>query len=72
MHQNEIDRRALLDRKTLLGADGRPGLLPVRNTTFYAMIASGKFPPPRKIGRRSVWIASEVFAALERLASEGR
>ncbi|WP_288094189.1 hypothetical protein [Thiomonas sp.] len=71
MNQSQFDPRALLRKSQIIGGAGHPALLPVKNTTFYALIQAGKFPAPKKIGRSSFWPASEVFAALEKLASEG-
>lgn len=61
----------LLDKKSILGTPGQPGLLPIKNTHFYTLIARGDFPPPLKIGRRSVWRAEDVALAIERLTSGG-
>ncbi|OYV34993.1 MAG: hypothetical protein B7Z83_07805 [Thiomonas sp. 20-64-5] len=69
MNQSQFDPRALLRKRQIIS--GTAPLLPVGNTAFYALIQEGRFPKPRKIGRASVWPASEVFAALEKLASEG-
>lgn len=34
------------------------------HSTLYARIAAGRFPRPRKDGRMSWWMASDVLAAL--------
>jgi prophage regulatory protein len=54
-----IRRRALLE------------LLGVSNTTLYAWIAAGTFPPPISIGKNSVaWLADEVAAFIEQRRKE--
>ena len=65
------DPRALLRKSQIIGGSGQQPLLPIKNTTFYALISAGKFPAPRKIGRSSFWPAAEVFAAIEKLTAEG-
>lgn len=32
----------------------------IKRTTLYDWMAKGVFPRPRKLGRRSVWLAEEV------------
>jgi len=32
----------------------------IGKTTLYAMMAAGTFPRPVKVGRRSLWVESEV------------
>ena len=66
---HHTDPRALLRKSQIIG--GNTPILPLGNTAFYALIQAGKFPKPRKIGRASVWPASEVFAAIEKLSTEG-
>lgn len=34
-------------------------------STFYAAIAAGLVPPPVKFGRKSLWLNSELQAAIE-------
>ncbi|CDW95810.1 MULTISPECIES: AlpA family transcriptional regulator [unclassified Thiomonas] len=71
-HQTaHTDPRALLRKSQIIGGAGQQPLLPIKNTTFYALIQAGKFPAPKKIGRSSFWPAAEVFAAIEKLTAEG-
>lgn len=35
-------------------------LVPVSKATLYRMISDGKFPKPRKLGKRSVWSDSDI------------
>lgn len=65
----DIPHNALLGKKAILGNPTSPGLLPIGNTAFYDLIQQGRFPRPRKIGRRSVWVAGEVLAAISKLAA---
>ena len=37
-------------------------LFPLSKATLYRMIASGAFPKPRRLGRRSVWAEQEIQA----------
>lgn len=39
---------------------GPCGLIPVSRSTFYRGIEDGRFPRPLKIGRISVWRASDI------------
>jgi len=40
-------------------------------TKVYAMIATGELPKPRKYGRASRWLESEVDKALAKLDQAG-
>ena len=64
---NEIDPRALMDKGRIIG--GKTPLLPIGNTYFYYLISIGKFPKPVKIGKRSFWLAGDVFSALQQLSA---
>ena len=35
-------------------------IVPLAPSTLYAQVAAGKFPKPRKIGKRSLWRLSDV------------
>lgn len=41
-------------------------LIPVSKTTLYGWIKSGRFPAPRKLGRSSAWLESEVREVMQR------
>jgi len=43
----------------------------VAPSTWWAGVASGKFPTPVKCGRRSFWPQSVIAAYIERLKSNG-
>lgn len=41
-------------------------LLPIGRSTFLAGVASGKYPPPVKLGKRTTaWRKSDILALLE-------
>ncbi|MGH8082927.1 MAG: helix-turn-helix transcriptional regulator [Lysobacter sp.] len=42
----------------------------VGKSSLYTAIRAGKFPKPHKRGRTSVWLASEVQAAIDAEAAE--
>lgn len=46
--------------RELTGGGGRLGVIPVSKATLYRMIAAGKFPKPRKLGHRSIWVEEDV------------
>ena len=41
-----------------------PPLVPVCRAAWYRGIKSGRYPPPVKLGRVSVWRASEIYALI--------
>lgn len=63
----QIHEDALLRVAQILGSADAPPLIAIGRTKFYALIASGQLPPPRKLGRTSVWRAGDVIDALRRL-----
>ncbi len=67
--QYEFHPDARLRLKDILGLDGRPPLLSIRRTKFYALVAAGKLPAPQKIGAASVWRAGELLTAIDQLTS---
>lgn len=48
---------------------GKPGLLPMCRTKWYNGVSAGEFPRPIKVGRLSLWRASDIKALLDRLAA---
>ena len=48
---------------------GRRPLIPLSRSGFYAAVRRGELPPPRKIGRSSVWSESEIRAAIDMLVA---
>ena len=41
-------------------------LVPVSKATLYRMIAEGRFPKPRRLGRRSVWSEQDIYVWCQR------
>ena len=35
-------------------------IVPISKPTFYRLVAAGKFPKPRKLGKRSVWSDEDI------------
>lgn len=46
-------------------------ILGISRSRLYDGIARGEFPAPRKLGRSSVWIKSEIEAVLTSLPTGG-
>jgi hypothetical protein len=46
------------------------GMIRGGRTWFYKMIKLGVFPPPVKVGRKSLWKAEEIGKALERFEAK--
>jgi len=56
------DPGVLRERKV----NGRPGLLDLGPSTWYALVADGKAPSPIKIGRSCFWLESDIAAFIDR------
>lgn len=64
---------ALLRLVQILGnpKSGIPGIIPVSKSTWWAGVASGKFPKPIRISRRCVaWRASDINDLVESFDEE--
>ena len=46
-------------------------LISVSKSTWFAGVATGKFPPPIKCGRRSFWPQSQIVEFIESLKAQG-
>jgi predicted DNA-binding transcriptional regulator AlpA len=46
-------------------------IIPVSQSNWYAGVASGRFPPPIKIGCRSFWPQSVIENYISTLNSQG-
>lgn len=44
----------------------------IKKSKFYELIAEGKMPKPNKIGNASVWVESELDAALTKFLAEAQ
>ena len=52
---------------------GIPALIPVSRSTWYAGVASGRFPKPVHLGARTVaWRIIDIRALMDRLAARPR
>jgi predicted DNA-binding transcriptional regulator AlpA len=59
-----------LRKKDVVGFGKR---LPVSDSTFFRLLRAGKFPQPTRVSERvSMWRASDVDAALEKLAGDSQ
>ncbi len=59
------------ERKYLRLSQIIPHILPISKTQFYAGIAAGRFPPPFKAGpRTSLWVASDIYDAIDKLEKQ--
>jgi prophage regulatory protein len=45
-------------------------LVPVGRAYWYELVRDGKAPRPIKLGKRSLWLESEISAWVERLAEQ--
>jgi predicted DNA-binding transcriptional regulator AlpA len=43
------------------------GVLPISRSRWYAGVASGEFPKPRKIGSASLWDVKDIRALKQRI-----
>jgi predicted DNA-binding transcriptional regulator AlpA len=66
----ELHPDARLRLRDILGLHGRPPLLSIGRTKFYALVKSGKLPAPDKIGSASVWRFGNLLSAIDKLNSE--
>ncbi|MFM9940570.1 MAG: helix-turn-helix transcriptional regulator [Hyphomicrobiaceae bacterium] len=60
----------LRDKSSLSADEICDFILRVQVAALYKQIAKGQFPPPLKIGARSVWLARDVVAFLETRKAE--
>jgi predicted DNA-binding transcriptional regulator AlpA len=45
---------------------GMDPIIPVSKSTWWAGVADGRFPKPIKIGRVSLWKASDIYRLMEK------
>lgn len=58
-----MEQDKLLEIKAVLA------LLKIGKTNLYKCIKTGLLPKPKKIGRRSLWLTSELNTAIRRLGN---
>jgi prophage regulatory protein len=71
---NSIDDLRFLRLRDIIGRRGKsplPGLLPISASSWWAGVASGKYPPPVKLGpKTTAWRESDIRDLLTRLSGE--
>jgi len=53
--------------ETIIGSEERPGVLPISRAKWYAGIAKGLYPKPRREGGCSLWSVTDIRAVLARI-----
>ncbi len=52
--------------KQIIGDKTKPGIIPISKSSWWAGVKEGKYPQPKKLGKRTtVWIASEIRQFIE-------
>lgn len=51
--------------RQIVGGPSTPALIPVSKSTWWAGVASGKFPQPLRLGRCTMWRAADIERLLE-------
>jgi len=68
MQMNQLPETGFLRLRQILGDPkaGIPPLIPVRKTTWWEGVRSGRFPKPIKLGPRiTVWRVEDIRAFIE-------
>ncbi|NBT79747.1 MAG: AlpA family phage regulatory protein [Betaproteobacteria bacterium] len=70
----QLHRRPNMQRRVLKIADlatrpGRPGMLPLSESTIRRLVIAGQFPKPYKLGAATVWNMADVEAIITRQAA---
>jgi predicted DNA-binding transcriptional regulator AlpA len=69
MHTKKVSAAGLLRLAAIVGPHG---LIPISKSSWWAGVRSGRFPPPRRLGARTVaWRASDIEALIENGVSGG-
>lgn len=68
------NRRPITQRRVLEIADlatrlGRPGMLPLSDSTIRRPVIAGRFPKPSKLGAATLWNIADVEAFITRQAA---
>ena len=58
--------KTIADTDRLLRLKSVLALIPVSRSTWYAGVASGRFPPAIKLGRNTFWRQSDILSLIER------
>lgn len=74
MHNNYKSQDYFLRLKDIIGDRAAnppiPALIPISKSTWWIWVARGFAPQPKRIGRITMWQASEVEAFIQQLASQ--
>lgn len=74
MHNNYKPQDYFLRLKDIIGDRSTnppiPALIPVSKSTWWLWVARGFAPQPKRIGRITMWQASEVEAFIQQLACQ--
>ncbi len=61
-----------MNMEGLLGWPQVLALVPLSKRDLQRRVAAGSFPQPRKLGRRALFVASEICAFIEKLKNGGK
>jgi len=65
------NQNGFLRLRQIVGGRGNPGLLPISASTWWAGVASGRFPQPIRLGRCTMWRVLDIQALLDRISEGG-
>lgn len=64
----QLSELGLLRLHQIIGSDRHrcPALIPVSRSTWWAGVASRRFPQPTKIGRCTFWYADDIYTLIKK------
>ena len=62
-------QRRVLKIADLATRPGRPGMLPLSESTIRRLVIAGRFPKPYKLGAATLWNMNDVEAFITRQAA---
>ena len=63
-------QRRILRIADLATRPGRPGMLPLSESTIRRLVIAGRFPKPYKLGAATLWNMADVEAFIARQAAQ--
>ena len=72
---NQLPETGFLRLPQIIGNPkaGTPPIIPVKKTTWWIGVKSGRFPKPVRLGNRSVaWRVEDIRALVASIANQGR
>lgn len=63
----QLPKEGLVRLEELVGGPVR--VVPLSRRSIYRLMARGEFPPPRKLGRRTVWAVEDIRSWLATFTS---